>query len=160
MPIYMNYDSLAVKGDVNEPGHKEWVELNSLKWGLGRGIRSPVGRSADRESSAPSISEVTVTKASDISTIKIMNEALQGKGKTVIIDFGKTSADTMEVFMTYTLTNCMISGYSVNGSGDRPSETLTLNFTKFECKNIPNTADGSAGSPESITYDIAQAKVV
>ena len=160
MPIYMNYKNLAVKGDVTEEGHQHWVELNSLRWNLGRGIRSPTGRSANRESSAPSISEITVTKASDKSTIKIMNEALQGEGETVIIDFSKTNQGSMEVYMTYTLTNCMISGYSVNGGGDRPSETLTLNFTKIECKNIPNTAEGDADSPEIIIYDLAQAKVV
>jgi type VI secretion system secreted protein Hcp len=156
----MNYDSLAIKGDVTEEGHKDWIEVNSFQWGLGRGISSPTGGSQDRESSAPSISEITVTKPSDASTIKLINEALQGEGKTVIIDFTKTDKGKLEVYMTYTLSECMISGYSVSSGGDRPSESLSLNFTKIESKNIPAKGVGEAASPETVIYDLAAAKVV
>jgi type VI secretion system secreted protein Hcp len=159
MPIYMNYDSLALKGDVTEDGHKTWIELNSFQWGVGRGISSPTGGSADRESSAPSVSEITVTKATDVSSPKVLNEALQGEGKTVIIDFCKTDKGKMEVYMTYTLTNTMISGYSISSGGDRPSESLSLNFTKVEYKNIPQAAEGAASSPETVGYDLASAVV-
>jgi len=160
MPIYMNYDSLAIKGDVTEEGHKDWIELNSFAWGVGRGISSPTGAAADRESSAPSVSEITVTKASDTGTVKLVNEALQGEGKTVIIDFTKTDKGKLEVYATYTLTECMISGYSVSSGGDRPSESLSLNFTKIECKNTPNKGVGEQASPETVIYDLASAKVV
>jgi type VI secretion system secreted protein Hcp len=160
MPIYMNYDSLAIKGDVTEDGHKDWIELNSFQWGVGRGISSPTGASADRESSAPSVSEITVTKASDISTPKVLNEALQGDGKTVIIDFTKTDKGKLEVYQTFTLTNCMISGYSTSSGGDRPSESLSLNFTKVEYKNTPTGQSDDTKSPETVTYDLAAAKVV
>lgn len=160
MPIYMNYDSLAIKGDVTEDGHKDWIELNSIQWGVGRGISSPTGASADRESSAPSISEITVSKASDKSSPKLLNEALQGEGKTVIIDLCKTDKGKLVVYATYTLTNTMISGYSVSSGGDRPSESLSLNFTKIEFKQIPAVAEGKLASPETVSYDLATAKVV
>ena len=92
MPIYMNYNSLAVKGDVTATGYVGWIELNSFQWGVGRGISSPTGGSADRESSAPSVSEITVTKDQDSSTGPLLTEALKGEGVTVIIDFVKTSS--------------------------------------------------------------------
>ena len=160
MPIYMNYDSLAIKGDVTEEGHKDWIELSSFQWGVGRGISTPTGGAADRESSAPSVSEITVSKSQDAASNKLLNEALQGEGKTVIIDFAKTDKGKLEVYLTYTLTNCMISGYSVSSGGDRPSESLSLNFTKIEFKATPNKAAGEQASPETVTYDLATAKVV
>lgn len=160
MPIYMNYDSLAIKGDVTEDGHKGWIEVNSFQWGVGRGISSPTGASADRESSAPSVSEITLSKPSDSASPKLLNEALQGEGKTVLIDFCKTDKGKLEVYTTYTLTNCMISGYSVSSGGDRPSESLSLNFTKVEYKNTPTGQAGETGSPETVTYDLASATVV
>lgn len=160
MPIYMNYDGLAIKGDVTEEGHKEWIELGSVQWGVGRGISSPTGASADRESSAPSVSEITTTKSADVSSSKLVNEALQGEGKTVIIDFCKTDKGKLEVYLTLTLTNCMISGYSMSSGGDRPSESLSLNFTKIEYKLTGQGASGDTGSPASVTYDLAAAKVV
>ena len=124
MPIYMKY--AALKGDVTADGHKDWIELNSMQWGVGRGISSPTGASADRESSAPSISEITVTKAQDVSTIALLNEAYQGEGVDVTIDLCKTDKGKLETYLSYILTNCMISGYSVSSGGDRPSESLSL----------------------------------
>jgi type VI secretion system secreted protein Hcp len=159
MAIYMNYDSLAIKGDVTEAGHKNWIELNSFQFGVGRGITSPTGAAADRESSAPSISEIVVTKATDSASPKLMDEALRGVGKTVIIDFTRTDKGQLQVYMTYTLTNTMVSGFSVNSGGDRPSESVSLNFTKIEFKNTPGGADSAAASPEAVSYDLAEAKV-
>jgi type VI secretion system secreted protein Hcp len=160
MPIYMNYNSLAIKGDVTEANHIGWIELNSFQWGVGRGISSPTGASADRESSAPSVSEITATKAQDISTVPLLNETLQGEGQTVIIDFCKTDKGNLEGYLEYTLTNCMISGYSISSGGDRPSESISLNFTKVEVKNIPLGAAGESKDPVTVTYDLATAKVV
>jgi len=159
MPIYMKYDDLAIKGDVTEEKHKDWIELNSLQWGVGRGISSPTGGSGDRESSAPSISEIVVTKPSDIASPKLLNEILQGEGKTVVIDFCKTDKGNLEVYMSYTLTNTMLSGYSVSSGGDRPSESLSLNFTAIDPTNTPMGTDNATASPETVGYDLALAKV-
>ena len=158
MPIYMNYND--IKGDVTASGHEGWVELNSFQWGVGRGISSPTGASADRESSAPSVSEITVTKDNDVASTKLLNEAYQGEGKTVTIDFCKTDKDKLEAYLTLTLENTMVSGYSISSGGDRPSESLALNFTKVEFKNIGMTDVNETGQPDTVTYDVAQAKVV
>src|ERR1700692_3516392 len=126
MPIYMNYNSLAVKGDVTATGYVGWIELNSFQFGTGRGISSPTGGSADRESSAPSVSEVPVSKAQDSSTGPLLTAALQGEGGTVVIDFVKPSQGQLVKFMEYTLTNTLISGWSTSSGGDRPSESISL----------------------------------
>lgn len=160
MPIYMNFDSLSIKGDVTAEGHKDWIELGSFQFGVGRGISSPTGGSADRESSAPSVSEIVVTKAQDASSPLLMNEALQGEGKVVIIDFVRTDKGALETYLTYTLTDTMISGFSSSSGGDRPSESLSLNFTKFEFKSTPGTSTNEGGSPQTVTYDVGKAKVV
>ena len=75
MPIYMKYD--GIDGDVTAEGHEKWIELNSFQWGVGRGISSPTGASADRESSAPSISEITVSKMQDAATTKLLEELME-----------------------------------------------------------------------------------
>ncbi len=158
MPIYVQYGSIA--GDVTAAGHTKWIEVNSFQWGVGRGISSPTGGSSDREASTPSVSEIVVTKPTDVSSTKLFNESLQGEGQNVTIDFCKTDKGQLEVYMTYTLTDCMISGFSVSSGGDRPQESLSFNFTKIEYKSTAQGAAGDAGSPDSVTYDVAQAKVV
>lgn len=158
MSIYMNYNNIP--GDVTAEGHEKWIELNSVQWGVGRGILSPTGGSADRESSAPSVSEIVVTKVTDVSSTKLLNEAYQGEGQSVTIDFLKTDKGKLEVYLTFTLTNTMISGHSFSSGGDRPTESISLNFTKVEFKNVNMGSAGDTGSPDSTTYDLATAKVV
>ena len=158
MPIYMNYND--IKGDATAEGHEKWIELNSCQWGVGRGISSPTGASADRESSAPSVSEIVVTKATDASSTKILNEAYQGEGQKCQIDFCKTDKGKLEVYLTVTIEDTMVSGYSLSSGGDRPSESLSLNFTKVEFKDVSMGAKNDTGNPDSVTYDLAQAKIV
>jgi len=160
MPIYMNYKEGAIKGDVTAAGHEGWVEVHSLSWGVGRGISSPTGASADRESSAPSVSEISISKHTDMSSTKLLNEAYQGEGAKVVLDFCKTDAGNLEVYMALTLEDTMVSGYSVSSGGDRPTESLSLNFTKIEYKNISMKDKNDTGDPDTLIYDLALAKVV
>lgn len=157
MPIYVNYE--GIEGDVTESGHAKWIEVSSFQWGVGRGITSPVGGSADREASAPSVSEVVVTKPNDVASVKLLDAAYQGEGKLVKIDFCRTDKSKLQVYLQMTLTNTMISGFSMSSGGDRPSESVSLSFTKVEYKVTPMAAEGSAGNAASTTYDLGTAQV-
>ena len=158
MPIYMKFE--GIEGDVTAEGHKKWIDLNSMQWGVGRGISSPTGQAAEREASAPSISEVTITKMMDKTTPLLFTQSLIGDGKKVEIHLVKTSKDKLETYMEYVLTDTMISGYSVSSGGDAPSESLSLNFTKVEMKYHPHDSKGVAGSPIPAGYDVGAGKKI
>jgi type VI secretion system secreted protein Hcp len=155
--IYMNYNNIP--GDVTETTHTTWIELHSFQWGVGRGISSAVGSSAERESTAPSISEVVVTKENDVASGKLMTEALSGTGQTVKIDFTRTFKDSQQTYLTLTLTNTIISGYSHSSAGsDRPTESISLNFTKVQFSTNQMKPDGTQGDPDHVIYDLATAQ--
>ena len=158
MPIYVQYGKIT--GDVTAAGHEKWIEVNSFQWGVGRGISSPTGGSANRESSAPSVSEIVVTKPTDSSTSKLLDESLQGEGEDVTIDFVKTDKGKLEVYMSYTLNDTLISGFSMSSGGDKPQESVSFNFAKIALKTIEMDVKGAAGTPATVTYDVGQAKVV
>ena len=161
MPIYMKYGD--IKGDVTAEGHKGsdgWVEVNSFQYGIGRGISSPTGGSADREATAPSVSEIVVTKPTDISSTSWMEQALWGEGVAVTVDFCKTDKDKLEVYQSYSLENAMVSGFSVSSGGDRPQESISINFTKIIYSyNSQGAAGATAASPKT-GWDISTAKAV
>jgi type VI secretion system secreted protein Hcp len=152
MAIYLNYD--GVKGDVTSAGHEDWIEVSSMQWGVGRGIHTPTGSSQERESSAPSISEVTCTLMMGKSTPALFTEACVGIGKTVKIDLVQTGSK-MQTYMSYTLTETLISGYSMSSGGDRPSESVSFNFTKIEMKYTPYDNTNEPGSPIPAGYNIS-----
>jgi len=153
MSIYLNID--GIKGKVTAKGHEEWIDCSSVQWGVGRAISSAVGTSADREASKPSISEVSVTKLMDESTPSIFTEACVGKGKKVMIHLCTVGSDQINTYMEYELEDCMISGYSMSSGGDRPSESISLSFTKMTMKFIPYGKDGKPESPLPAGYDMA-----
>jgi type VI secretion system secreted protein Hcp len=153
MAIYMKLD--GIKGDVTEATHKDWIQLNSFQWGLGRGISSPKSSASDRESTEASISEITVSKPVDEASTNLMRAALWGRGKNATIHFTRTGDDKSQVaYMEYKLENVLLSGMSANSGGDRPTETLSLNFTKFEFQNLDSNAKNEDGQPDRVCYDM------
>ena len=154
MAVYMKVD--GVKGDVEEEGHKDWIQLNSLQWGVGRGIGSPKSSAKDRESSEASVSEITVSKLNDNASTGLLRLALWGKGKKVEIHMTRTGDDKQQTpYLKYELEDVLFSGYSLSSGGDRPSESLSLNFTKITYHNLESKDTNEDGSPDRVQYDLA-----
>lgn len=156
-PIYMNFT--GINGEVQTVGFTNDIQLNSFQWGVGRGISSPTGGSANRESSAPSVSEITITKAMDKTSPKLLQQALAGEGTDVKIFFVNVSRGKPFVYAEYDLSGAMVSGYSVSSGGDRPSESLSLNFTKVVFTQSVQNPNGTTTST-SAGWDLAQGKAV
>lgn len=158
MAIYMKYG--ALEGEVTSEGYDKWVELQSLQWGVGRGISAAGGGGASkREASAPSISEITVSKTFDAFSALSLKEAVGGKGVTVKIDITRTDASGKHVaFQKYILDDTMMSGYSISSGGDRPSESISLNFTKFDSEYFKIDSKFKATTTGHVIYDIALGK--
>ena len=156
MPIFLKYD--GIEGDVTTTGHEKWIEVHSFQWGTGRGINNSAASGADREGSTPSVQEITVTKDTDGASPNLLRASLGLKpadeGKKVNIDFCKTDTSQPEPYLQFTLENTLISGYSLSSGGDRPTESVTLNFTKVEFKNTAMGKANETGSPDTASYDM------
>jgi len=159
MAIFMKYGSL--NGEVTAEGYEKWVEVQSYQWGVGRGISTPgPGGLSKREASAPSISEITVTKTFDAFSPLTLKEALGGKGSVVKLEITRTDNSGKHVaYQKYILSETMMSGYSISSGGDRPSESISLNFTKFDSEYIKVDDEFKAETTGHVIYDIALAKM-
>ncbi len=156
MGIYMDYD--GIKGEATQNDHKKWIDVLSLSWGAGRSINTVAGRATNREASEPSLSDVTIVKSFDAATPKLFTEACAGnQGKTVKIDITTTGSPSV-VFCTYTLYNSLVSTYSVGSGGDRPTESISISYTKMELKFTPYDDKNKAGTPTTVSYDLATTK--
>jgi type VI secretion system secreted protein Hcp len=159
MPIYLDYE--GIKGDVTEGGHKGWIEVHSLSWGVSRMIDTRAGSAAGREQASPNIGEISVSKETDSSSVHLFMEGTVGTAKKATIHFVKTGTGGQDTFLTFELTNTLVSGYSLSGGGEgRPSESVSINFTKVEMKYTPYDDKHKAGSPIPAGYDITTAKKV
>ena len=156
MAIFMKYGD--IEGDVTTEGFEKWTELQSCQWGVGRGVGSAMSGAMSRESSVPSISEIVCSKMMDAASPKLWTDSVAGMFNTMVtITFTTTSAGATEKFLSYELTDCGLSGYSISSGGDMPSESLSLNFAKVSWTLTPIKADGS-GTPVTQGYDLTQSK--
>jgi type VI secretion system secreted protein Hcp len=159
MPIFMHYD--GVEGNVTAKGYEKWIEVQSFQFGSGRGISTPTGGSENREASAPSVSEVVVTKLMDKASPKLFEAGLIGnEGKMVKVVMTRTGKELAELCM-YKFENTLLSSYSVSSGGQgAPMESLSLNFTKFEYSYTGSDVAGKDASKMKVGYDIGQAKTM
>lgn len=153
MAIFMQFE--GIKGNVSAKDHDKWIELSSCSFSASRGIGSPTGRSADRKASVPSITELLITKECDESSALLFQAALVGEGKKVVIHYVRTSDSVLEVFLEVTISNALVSHFSTNSTGENPSESISLNFTKIEYKFTPFTPDHRPGTPTPTNFDFA-----
>lgn len=153
MAIYLKID--GIDGDVTAAGHEAWVECDSMDWHINRNLSTKPGQGKDRESTTPVISEITLTTKMDKTSPLFFAESCVGQGKTAQIHLVQTTPEGIETYMEYTLTNTLISSYNVMSQGDRPTESISLNFTKVEMKY---TSWDEAHQPEGSVpsgYDLA-----
>jgi len=155
MAIYLKYGS--IKGDATHDEHKDWIAIGSMQWGVGRAISTPTGAAENREASEPSVSEVTMTKEADCSSIHLFKEACTGNKGTLSTIHVVQTGSPGRLLLEYKLTNSLVSGYSCSSGGDTPSESISVNFTKIEFKYINYDQAGNP-SPATASYDLATTK--
>ena len=158
MAIYLEYE--GIKGNVTADGYKDHIAVESVQFGVGRGISMEAGNLSNRESTRPSLSEITLTKAADNSVTAIFKEAVTGSaGKKVVIKFVRTGADKVQEYMDYTLENCLVSSYSMSASSEgEPMESISLSYSKIMINYSDFDKTNKSGNPQRVGYDLESAK--
>jgi type VI secretion system secreted protein Hcp len=158
MAIYLQYD--GIKGNVTADGYKDHIAVESVGFGVGRGISMEAGNMSNRESTRPSLSEITLTKAADNSVTAIFKEAVTGSaGKKVVIKFVRTGADKVQEYMDYTLEDCLVSSYSMSASAEgEPMESISLSYSKIMINYSDFDKTNKSGNPQRVGYDLESAK--
>jgi len=158
MAIYLQYD--GIKGNVTADGYADHIAVQSVQFGVGRGISVVAGNISNRESTRPSLSEITLTKEADNSVTAIFKEAVTGNaGKKVVIKFVRTGADKVQEYMDYTLEDCLVSGYSLSADAEgAPMEQITLSYAKIMINYSDFDKTNKSGNPQHVGYDLTTAK--
>jgi len=158
MAIYLKID--GVDGQVTTEGHEKWIELLSFQYGVGRSFSTGEG-GAIREASHPSVSDITITKNFDVASTHLYREAVAGtQDKKVKIHFTTTSKDKVETYLELELVDCAVAGYSISSGGDRPTESLSLNFTKIIYTPSLLDAKGQPKKGAIVGYDLLKMKAM
>jgi type VI secretion system secreted protein Hcp len=145
MPIYMNID-ISLPGETRAENYINWHELSGFSWGCARGDKAVQGA-------------VEVTMMMDRSASGLMLACCQGRkfDKSFLAFLNNNGEEVMR----FTLENVLISSYQTGGTGDegRPTESLTLNFSKITFRNLWQDASGfSHNETHNFDFDTQSGK--
>lgn len=158
MAIYLKLGN--VKGNVTASGYEGQIAVMSVHFGVARSVSMEAGNVSNREASKPSLSEITITKLADNSVAALFKESLTGSsGQDAVLTFVRTGTDKVQDFMTYKLSDCIISSYSISAQGDEePVENISLSFSAIEVAYKDHDASNKTGNPQRAAYNIVTAK--
>ena len=157
-PIYMKIP--GIDGDVAAVGHEKEIELNSFQFGVSNPVTSSSGGGGG--AGKVSISDIAITKVMDKSSPLLFGKTVTGAHiPQVDIYFVKTSGSGgLQTYAHYILKQVTLSSYSVSSGGDRPSESVSLNFAQIQFEFSSSNPDGTLGSPITSGWDIALNKAL
>ncbi len=120
------------------------------------------GGGAGSTATAPSLTDLTITKHFDACSEQLIREFLAGRRlpTVTLVQYAGSGAGAAYAALTITLTDAMINNYQVTGAPSvLPIESLGLTYTKVCIASITQNADGSLQSPVRVCYDVLRNKV-
>lgn len=117
------------EGESSLKGFEKKMELLSFSHGVAMQITGDLSNT-ERTSGKPNHQDMQITKYLDAASPVLNQSCCQGKGfEKVDIIIGRNDSGKVIELMRYTMKNVLISSISVGGGGgDKPVETLTLNY--------------------------------
>jgi type VI secretion system secreted protein Hcp len=146
--------SVPFPSDSQVIGYEDCLSVDSIQFGTGRSISSLLG--GIREASKPTFSEVLLTRSLGTPSPQLFLEAAVGMSMgTVTFEFLETSCGGGSIvpYMQVQLGEVIVSSLGESSAGERPAESLSLNFTSI-CLRY-NSCDGETltlGTPRG--YDL------
>ncbi|MEM9319496.1 MAG: type VI secretion system tube protein Hcp [Pseudomonadota bacterium] len=156
MPItgYMKLPN--IDGESRRADHEGEIDIMSIDWSMAQASNMQIG--SGRTSSRATVSPVGISKIYDASSPYIALACMQGKAfDEVVISFRQDSGDVHLDYLVITLTNVVISSYSLAGSamGEEITDTLSLAFEKVKVLYTMQADDHSSGDEHEIEYDVS-----
>lgn len=148
-------DVKDVPGECQITGFEKKIELLSYNHGVSMQMTSDVSNK-ERTSGKPQLGEFTVSKYVDVTTPTMNQNCCSAKPLgQVVITVGRNEAGSVMPLLVYTLDEVLVSSVSVGGgSGDKPTETLTLNYTKIKWDYTSQKSDSTKEGTASGVWDL------
>ena len=146
-----------IKGQTTIKGFEDKIEVLSASHGVAMQVTASPS-SSERTSGRPNHQDLTISKYVDLSTCPLIAACNAGTNlKTVTLTVGRNDAGAVLPYLVYTLDNAIVTSVSCSaGSGDRPTETVTLNYTKIKWDFTEQKADTGKKGNNGAVWDLAK----
>jgi type VI secretion system secreted protein Hcp len=144
----------GIKGESKDHKHPDEIHIESFSWGLSQTGAHGVGGGGG--AGKVNVHDISITKFLDKSSPELMLACCNGKHIPTGLVTVRKAGETPVEYLKIKLTDILISGIQHAGHGsDLLTESLSLNFAKFNLEYQEQGADGKAkGGPVTIGWDI------
>ena len=159
----MAYDAFLklddVNGEVQDSQFEKWIEVDSFSWGVSQSgtVAGGTGGGAGKVS----FQDLHITKPTDKSSAALFQKCATGqhfqKCQLYVRKAGGDASGASSVFLKIEMDDVLVSSVEFEGAAqgdDRPSEDVTLNFTK-----IFYEYDAPDGEVDTFSWDLVQNKI-
>jgi type VI secretion system secreted protein Hcp len=131
---YLKLDN--IKGEVTTAPFKDEIAVSSLQLGVARPASSP---GSGTQTPPPSFSDLTVTKLLDRASPLLLLACAQGTNiPSATLTAVEPAGATNRIYYQIVLSNVLVTSVSQSGGGDRPTESVSLNYTHILWKYFPS----------------------
>jgi type VI secretion system secreted protein Hcp len=129
--MYMKFD--GVDGESTSQGHEKWIDVLSFSWGVSRPATTSGGGGGGGAGKVQ-VHDISFVRHTGKASPTLMLACCNGKHfPTVKLELTRATPEHEQLFLSYTLEDCIVTSYQVGGDAgsDRPVESLSINFTKI-----------------------------
>jgi type VI secretion system secreted protein Hcp len=150
----------GIEGESLDNDHAGEIEVLSWSWGASQPGSMAYGSGGG--AGKVNMQDFSFSMRNGKASPNIMLACASGKHiKSAKLTCRKAGGE-QEEYLTFTLSDCLISSYQTGGSGggDVPIESVSINFAKVEMQYKPQGSDGSLGSLVKTGWDLKTNKKV
>jgi type VI secretion system secreted protein Hcp len=148
----------GIPGESTDDKHKAEIYIESWSFGASQSGSMATGGGAGKVS----MQDFTFTKSLDKSSPKLFEALATGQhlkeAKLVLRSAGGSQLE----YLVITFSDVLVSSYSTSGSsgGDRPTESVSLNFAQIKMSYVEQDAKGAPGAATEFGWDLKANKKV
>ncbi len=142
-----------IPGESRDEKHKGEIDIYSFSWALGQTASAGGGGAGAGKPDFHDFSfAVPISKASP----KLFLACASGQHLAEATLTVRRAGSTPVEFLTYKLTDCVVTTYQEAGSGgeDIPNDAFTLNFSKIEVSYKEQDLKGGVGAETKAGWDL------
>ena len=145
-----------IKGESQDDKHKDEIDFVSWSWGMTQSGTTHLGSGGGAGKVA--VNDLHVTKFVDKASPNLHLACCTGKHYDQALRTSRKAGDKPVEYYKLTLEEVLVSSVSMGGQGsdDRLTENVTLNFAKFKSEYTPQKPDGSGDAAVEGTFHIAK----
>jgi type VI secretion system secreted protein Hcp len=154
--IFLKID--GIDGESHFDGHKGEIDVLSWSWGVSQSATTHTGGGGG--SGKANVSDLSFVHSVDLASPNLLKNCFTGKHiGSALLTVRKAGGDKSLPFLTIKMSDIIISSVSDGGSdggGERPTESVSLNFAKVEVNYKQQDEKGAEKKAIPITLNIKE----